>query len=518
MEKSDSVGEALVRLTEDVCAALGASPWSEAQVLQALEAFNSHFHDPALREFTKSPEEKSQKQRFVEALLGLLENEAERSLPEQLVAAALRALCVIAREKQPPAALIQENVVELLLRKANLVEQTTPYTAEVQEEATKSLVNIVILNNSLKSLFYNSEHTPVQRLIKRLKEQGTDKCFATGRLLLHLALDRPKVKQLNEMGAVDVVIDLLEQVVSGVESNGALKPKDIALGMDLLRMLFALTVFLGPLETPPNPPPTEEEKAQWKRLAPFIQTIMNLPMEPRYHELKHAAVNCLINTPQGCADYFTLNERTFKSLTLYLKAELDQEDETQVVPILMVLLAVVTGIPVARAYCLNFCFPNKPPPIEGGKQAVEPPPNWQENPVGSKLIKLITSFNSAVKHYVTEFIFALCGSDVDEFVRYVGFGNASAMMAQRGLFKAFMGGGGSHASSSSSSSRTSSSPLRPAFARRAEEGEEPEEEKERQMADLAERMQRLMDAGVIKVITKDDKDKDKDKEKEDDNK
>jgi len=99
----------------------------------------------------------------------------------------------------------------------------------------------------------------------------------------------------------------------------------------------------------------------------------------------------------------------------------------------MVLAALAKAFPVLRKYLLAQCFPNAP--VDHPTASVEAPPNWKSNPIGSKLISFMSGYNTARTFYVNEFIFQLCGEDVEEFVRLTGFGNASGLLASRSLLQ-----------------------------------------------------------------------------------
>jgi len=206
------------------------------------------------------------------------------------------------------------------------------------------------------------------------------------------------------------------------------------IGIDILKALFNITIFLGPLETPPNPEPTEQERNCWKSLVPHFQKIMR--MDSSHHKLKQFCVNCLVNTPLGCAEYFDLSLPTIDSLVQFLEEQLvveEKSDDAQLTPILMVLVALARAFPLLRKYLLAKCFPNSP--VDHATASVEAPPNWKSNPIGSKLISFMSGFNTARTYYVNEFIFQLCGEDVEEFVRLTGFGNAAGMLASRSLLQ-----------------------------------------------------------------------------------
>jgi len=99
----------------------------------------------------------------------------------------------------------------------------------------------------------------------------------------------------------------------------------------------------------------------------------------------------------------------------------------------MVLVALAKAFPLLRKYLLEKCFPNAP--VEHTEPSVEAPPNWKTNPIGSKLISFMNGYSTARTYYVNEFIFQLCGEDVEEFVRLTGFGNAAGLLASRSLLQ-----------------------------------------------------------------------------------
>jgi hypothetical protein len=94
--------------------------------------------------------------------------------------------------------------------------------------------------------------------------------------------------------------------------------------VDTLKALFNVTIFLGPLEVPPNPEPTERERTCWRKLVPHFQRFMAL--DASHHKLKQFCVSCLINTPLGCAEYFDLGTGTLDTLIAFLSEQLAIEE------------------------------------------------------------------------------------------------------------------------------------------------------------------------------------------------
>jgi hypothetical protein len=100
----------------------------------------------------------------------------------------------------------------------------------------------------------------------------------------------------------------------------------VQLAAEIFKVLFNVTIFLGPLETPPNPDPTNREKACWKRFVPFMQYAIALPDDAIYHRLKQLCVTVIVNTPQGCAQDFDISPPTLQHLIRFFDAQLAEAD------------------------------------------------------------------------------------------------------------------------------------------------------------------------------------------------
>lgn len=437
------------------------------------------------------------------ALLSLLRFTKSELVPHQVRVAALRVVRLFTRETQHPEDIAQPEVLDLLwTRHANLDGHAG---VEVGAEGCRCLVNL--LQQSSKELLPHLHTKGVQPLIRTLeREQDTAYRIALLRLLFNCSLDQkssPHFQSLEQEGALPLAIHVLGQALEQLEVD----PLQEELAADALRVILSLTMHLGPLSNPPNPLPEPHEREAWKRLVPHIHTIMEF-QDGAHYRLQRYAVAVLVNTPQGCADYFRIDLQSINSLLAFLRRQLKEPDEKQVTPVLIVLLAIAKGVPVLRRHMIASCFPAQPPPNISSKP-INPPENWEENEIGGQLIKLMTSVDIGLKHFVNEFIFVLCEEDVDAFVQLTGFGNAAGWLATRNLFSGFQKLG------------SASPPDRQPAVRQeggdeaGDQNEEPEEAEveysekdEKSLNDLIVTIQRLQQLGVVDVLQVKKKEKD----------
>ncbi|ELR22099.1 uncharacterized protein ACA1_158950 [Acanthamoeba castellanii str. Neff] len=360
----------------------------------------------------------------------------------------------------------QPEVLELMLAHTNLgvddhvedvdgASSRQRHPVAVAAEALRCIVNLV--HHSPAALAPRLYATVGMRPFLRALEREPDPTYRLSllRLVFNCSLEKSaNLPELQAQGALRLAIRVLAHALDHIKGGDGADNDDEQeqVATEALRLILNLTLHLGPLSNPPNPLPKPDEVESWQQLVPHIHRVMELGAG--HQRLQHFAVAVLVNTPQGCAHHFRIDTASVDSLLDFLRRQFDHPDETQVAPVLMVLVAIAKGIPALRDYMMARCFPAQPPPLSSSKP-IEPPSNWMENEIGSRLLKLMTAVNYGLKHYVNEFIYVLCAEDVDAFVRITGLGNAAGWLATRNLFQGFqkMGSAAPTSTSSSSSSR-----------------------------------------------------------------
>jgi len=186
----------------------------------------------------------------------------------------------------------------------------------------------------------------------------------------------------------------------------------------------------------------------------------------------------------------------------------------------------------SREYAMQRLFPGRDLNYEreeaekGAKPFAMDQMDKEADTAGNILIKHMTSMNMTLKYMASELLFSLVGENADELVRLTGFGNAAGLLAMRNLFGMGKHLGGDTASElrkqeqpQQEKQEQQEQPQPVATPKKkfpdlksAKEGETDEEREERTLDNL----EKMMEAGLIKVIKKDDKDKDTTKEEKKD--
>lgn len=96
-----------------------------------------------------------------------------------------------------------------------------------------------------------------------------------------------------------------------------------------------------------------------------------------------------------------------------------------------------TVLPVLNA-CANICKYKEDVRKRWFKEIIESTTDFKERPeecntLRGRIVRLMTSVDVHLKDIAAEFIYALCGKDVEKLITYTGFGNSAAYLATRGL-------------------------------------------------------------------------------------
>jgi hypothetical protein len=444
------------------------------------------------------------KRNFIQSLFDILKNPDDKRNTVDGMASMLTAIRLCLREPIAIEPLDNKEHVSLIIKYAGLDGQATKITDEVQEEACKCIVNLVAKNQTIENLFV-AEFDGPRRIFDLLKKGATaGVTFPLCRVLLHVSLSGEVAQSLVDMGLMELLTDMLAQHVGDISELRQLEagsPRVIAIG-EILKVLFNLTLSLGPLGGGYPADPTDQDVARFHRLLPLYRNILcvygvNGNAETPLLQLKLNVVNCLLNTPRPMipiivddANYATLNALIG---ILAVQVQAAESESEALTPILMLLTMIAEDVKQTRDILKRFVFP-KDVLENASTVTVEGPEALKDEPtVAGKLIPHMTTLDIALKHYVNEFFYMICDEDANEVCRLTGFGNAAGLLVMRGLMK--LGNAPpkkkSSTALSSVSSTSSSQPIPPP---RPDETEEEKEER------LATQFQKLVDEGVIQLV------------------
>jgi hypothetical protein len=250
----------------------------------------------------------------------------------------------------------------------------------------------------------------------------------------------------------------------------------------------------------------------------FNAPLADLSSNPLLYQVKHSVLNCFVNVPPEFFRILVLlgdKEATKKTLFDLLEYEVNRTSDEQMsqnMTIFLVVQQLLNRAEEVRPYAFKRLFPDRDLDRETeersavGANVPMDVPNKDTATLGNRLVKFMSSFNQSLQYVITELLFQLCGEEADMLIRLTGFGNAAGLLAMRGLY----GMGGVNQRDTATEFRqmqqqATVSPDKIPELRKAPDGhDETEDEKEDR---LVENFQRLVDAGVVKLVKKDDAEK-----------
>ena len=275
--------------------------------------------------------------------------------------------------------------------------------------------------------------------------------FPICRIIFQMAIDKENAAIYNKYGINNEIIKLIGECWEEYKES-----KEIAtITGELLRVVFTLTMSLGPLENGEPKQPTSQQNEECILLLHLYSNLITIPITIDNYAILTTIVNCLINIPVNL--YLNqIPKSTLQNLLniLYFQINLinNKTERTitpeDMVPTLMLLSIIAKHDKNARNYIREIGIPNYNDDLV---VSVEGPKHESIDSLVTKLKPFITSVNPALKYYVQETFFVLCDEDPNQYVRLLGFGNASGLLMERQLF-------GSMTNSSSNNNIPSSSP------------------------------------------------------------
>jgi len=410
------------------------------------------------------------KTKFVKELICKLKSVCELQDKDEVKKSLLEAVRICCREEDGMDELCKQENTRMVFEMAGYISTQYPQSDEVALEATKLLVNMLVKLPSTKQPFL--EASGASSIANKIQgcHYNSPLLFPLCRIIFHLSLDPQVCADFVKYGTVGAMIKILEECVTS--STTTLPEPTVS---DALRVIFNLTMWLGPLNgTPTQPSSTQSQELS--RLIPIIRKILSVPSEDAY-QAKLAVVNCLINVPSGHMKH-VFDDATLNQLVNILKVQLMKENTAEgLTSVLMVLTLAATELKEKRPLLRGQILPQNlstEVTIDGPQETVS---------IASKLKEHMTSVNVALKHYSSEFIFVLCDEDPTEFSRVVGLGAGAGLLADKKLLSAFSG-------------------LAP---NRQEPKEANDSDEEAELEELAQKIERLQSLGAIKFVKKDEK-------------
>ncbi|EGC28888.1 hypothetical protein DICPUDRAFT_43649 [Dictyostelium purpureum] len=422
----------------------------ESEWIETLKQFNKENADKRIFTDRVSAETKF---KFTNNLFFYLKTEFNPSVSnkpsDESKTQVLTALRISLRELLEEEKDIIRKELYLFIKLGNIGEEekTNMYSNSVREEALKCIVNCISRDPSIQKIFLEDLKGPylLTKEVKNHSKETPDSVLDVIYKILVHCCSKPEVKaKLRPEGLLEYVTEALITRVADTQKYES-SPELVS---DLCRLLFTLTIHLGPLEGGKPTPANHLEIEGFRKLLPTFKRIMvtNTPETTHpFFAVKTALLSALINTPRDLYDELIdeiglhIFQDIFKK-QLYL---LDSpETAAQFLPILMLLTSTAENVPSTRDELKAMTFPydlikDSDEPLSVG---IEPPEEVKTTGVSSKLIPFMTGNDIGLKHFVSEYFFMICDEDANEVCRLTGFGNAAGLLVTRGLMS--LGGGG----------------------------------------------------------------------------
>nr|XP_046249012.1 synembryn-B isoform X2 [Scatophagus argus] len=267
----------------------------------------------------------------------------------------------------------------------------------------------------------------------------------TLRLLFLLSALRPDLRGVlrREWHAVKLLSEVLEHTldVRWVGPYEAARPdlqalpmpaEDNERAMEALKALFNLTLSLTG---------GEDDDHQSRLIAAILRHLLMLKTETeeKTEEAHSHAVNLLNNLPVSCLDvlinvpvqggqekYSGKNMDAVQVLLDFMEKRIDKGSNYKegLTPVLSLLTEGSRHHREIRRYIKAQVLP----PLKDVKIRPE-----IGSTIRNKLVRLMTHVDMGVKQTAAEFLFVLCKENVDNLLKYTGYGNAAGLLVARGL-------------------------------------------------------------------------------------
>jgi len=413
----------------------------EAAWTEELKKFNTtHAND---RTFTDKYSI-TEKNKFTQNLFSILMREFSGNITDKPSSTALLeslvALRISLREITEQDKLMALNDLNLFFKLGNIgdEEKIFVFSDEIREESLKCIVNCIARDKDIQSKFIQELNGPVVLVRELLKNSSTineNVLLVIYKILTHCSANPAIRESLKPEGLLEHVTEQLVLKTSNTTNYNA------PLLSDLCRLLFTLTIHLGPLEGGKPTKPSDNDLNRYRKLLPVFKKIMTHytpdQTSPMY-SLKCALISSLLNTPKELYDEL-VSEIPLEYFQEIFKNQIKLLDNpmlaSEFLPILMLITNIAENVIETRQPLKEMTFPydlikDSDEPLSVG---IEPPVEAKTTGISAKLIPLMTGSDIGFKHFVSEFFFMICDEDANEVCRLTGFGNAAGLLVTRGL-------------------------------------------------------------------------------------
>lgn len=371
------------------------------------------------------------------------------------------------------------------------------------------------------------------------KSKDSEAVFVLCRLLNMELWDSELISSVSNQSLVDLLTQLLDHSISAIEQNaneGAVDTRRFSIAGDVMRIFFQITQEYGPLNknhasaASAYPITSEASKLEdkTKQEAPMPLHISNLFLhtiellkrallfdftDPRKSQLQLACVTYALNLPKEQIlkfDAYTVLPHLMNICIHHLETHQGNASAS----FLMLFTKIARDEPRTRAIFMMRFFPRWKEVFENDSgEGVRMPEEHNGTP-GKLVIDAMQSADTGLHFYANEFVFLLCNESAGAFTKFVGFGPAAGHLAVRGLMNmggaAAAGAGGTGQHPQGAAAGMDAAALAASGGQRVSNWREkridnpdmsdmsPEDIKE--WNDLCDKMERLDNLGMIKMV------------------
>ncbi|GAA6101855.1 synembryn-B isoform X1 [Tachysurus ichikawai] len=313
-------------------------------------------------------------------------------------------------------------------------------------EALKCMCNVVF--NSVAAQQVGADVQLAQGLCARLRKLTVSKhdveLFSL-RLLFLLSALRPDVRRAlhEESDVVELLIGILERTLDVCWAgqyevtfpNSQAPPLSLERSertMETLKVLFNLTMANSS---------DEHNDHQLRRITAIMRHVLMLraQTEEKTEDVHSNAINLLSNLPVSCLDvlvdvpvqgglekYGGKNMDVLQVFLDFMEKRINKGSNYKegLTPVLSLMTESSRYHREIRRYLKAKVLP----PLKDVKVRPE-----VGSTVRNKLVRLMTHIDMGVKQGAAEFLFVLCKENVDNLLKYTGYGNAAGLLVARGL-------------------------------------------------------------------------------------
>ncbi|KAJ3321459.1 hypothetical protein HDV06_004128 [Boothiomyces sp. JEL0866] len=457
-----------------------------------------------------------EKRQIVISLLQALDKNGDYlNWKDDVLAKALTCLRILSRETEGSEGLYTERAASIFSFHGGLAGNFD-CTKNHCIEALKCLSNIQSASVPVRNIVTSSPFVSTYLPTLKLPGLNIGAVFLLTRLIFFATAVDPNLRQLfiND-GALDVLAEHLSSVVKSPEPDSWVDPSVVI--NEILKVSFNLTVnqsgicgLFGKIVQVEEEDDSDSEKYK-KLLSEIVDISISTPLGDPPMSAPHLhAINALMNFPVKPLKSAWLPDQSFSMIELLVNIlhssvkELSPDNnpdycedtafgapsDQAIIP-LLILLKKLAGIEEVKQYLLGKIMPKN---LDRTKSLTK------GTGLPNCLIRCLTAVHLLnTRDFICELMITLCDNDSDQFVAYVGYGNAAGFLYNKGIPSKF--------SKSNLSEEEHDSNIDPITGTIKQDKPSPwegmtDEEKERESERLFVLFDRLNKTGVIKVETK----------------